>query len=511
MNENVVNLNTNIASTINSNSSVDNNISVDSGSGNNNIEKNSSVASFESGTVDGAVNLINLTGSVLNPESSFGEKNIDPTGKNSIALDPSSSREKISSLNQLSGPQSVNLNSSATNNIIGLIKNTNQEIENNINLIADTGHNILNQNTMIGKVSTGSINLAVNIINLQNLIDPNFIIDLDFWSILGSFGGNLVIPNSISALTGPDSINHNNASSSDNQKLESTNQTRTNNAISLASNTGENNISENSYVGDVATGQTKVDGKVINIDGSSVPLHYIINVFGKWTGIIPPEYADRVIVNEITGPNSLNQNTDQLTNYKTVVADSTTDINNSVNIRANTGNNQISKNTAVGNVTTGDINIIGNIANIINSIGQKTSRLRLGVINIYGDWSGTFSSMQQKKLTPTEPPVPLAVNSMNQMPKNNSLVTADFHKLDNSALVSSNLSRIETPSVGKIDITGNNKSNSLKNEVTTKEIESPEVDATDATTTTPTTEKIRFLFWLLSGSTLLGLMIRKIR
>jgi len=397
VNNNQTDNNQTLSSVQNRQSTINNNIGVDASSGENAISKNSSVDSLSSGNIDGAVNVINMTNSQLNPDSSVGIKTINNNAQGDIVLNPSEDRTPLDSLNSVTGPSSVNVNSANESNVVVAIDKNKSTIENQLNIEADTGNNAITQNTLIGKISTGSIDLAVNLINLADLINPNLVLNLDIWSIMNGYSGDLVIPNTvINKETGPDSNNNNESNINKTAKIDLTSQTDINNGISVDTKTGDNEISQNSYVGDITTGKNNVEATLLNIANDSIPVYYIINVFGKWTGLIPENLKNNVFVNQITGPSSANSNDLNQESDFSLTAEIDTSINNLINVKANTGQNRILKNTAVGRVTTGDINLLANVANITRSIGKNANRFRLEVVNIFGNWAGNVKTEADK-------------------------------------------------------------------------------------------------------------------
>jgi hypothetical protein len=91
-----------------------------------------------------------------------------------------------------------------------------------------------------------------------------------------------------------------------------------------------------------------------------------------------------------TGPNSNNQINTASSNNLNVNSTETNRINNDINVRATSGNAEVSKNTNAGNAHTGDAITSVNVLNMINS--QLTLSDWFGVlfINILGNWFGSF-------------------------------------------------------------------------------------------------------------------------
>ena len=114
-------------------------------------------------------------------------------------------------------------------------------------------------------------------------------------------------------------------------------------------------------------------------------------------------------VNQGNGTGSNNNIGVKESDITTTVQNNKASINNTLDLTANTGGNDASRNTG-GNVDikTGDANITANIVNFINNNIVGSGRIFVTVINVFGDWVGDFVSpghTKQKELTQNPAPV----------------------------------------------------------------------------------------------------------
>jgi hypothetical protein len=131
------------------------------------------------------------------------------------------------------------------------------------------------------------------------------------------------------------------------------------NNINLDLNTGGNSISNNTVVGDITTGDVGIDASVENnINQSEIT--------------VPDMSSDPLGVeseNILTGPNSENDNLVNIDNKTNILIKNTSSTKNDIDLRLNTGNNEISGNTVVGDITTGRIRVSIGLVNNLNGKG----------------------------------------------------------------------------------------------------------------------------------------------
>lgn len=392
-NSNEIGIDSNADVTVNNSADIDNQTDLDLNTGQNTVGQNTVAGNLTTGEIDANTTIVNLTNSQLGEGSTIGNQTISPTS-NQIILTPSEQRLGLG--NSLTGPNSENENLVDQNSALVIDLNNESNLDNEIDITAITGLNTVSNNTKIGDITTGDINLGVNLINLANLYLPNLILSADVWNVLGNYYGDIVIPTN--TLTGPNSQNQNLVNSNNNTDISIDQNADLNNYFNFNTNTGTNDFGNNTWLGDISTGATAIKSTLTNLTNvGSLPMFYIFNVFGQWDGILPKGIdPSMVFINEVTGPNSENINEANLDSNTQLSINNDADVNNKIDINANTGGNTISNNTAVGSIKTGAINVSANVINILNSFSDKVGQFTLGVVNIFGNWGKKSEPIVEK-------------------------------------------------------------------------------------------------------------------
>lgn len=391
INNNAQNTTSDTTADLENNANVGNDVNLNANSGANTISQNTSGGDVSTGDLQGSINLLNVTNSIFAPGSSVGVQSL-LGGTQDLYLLASDGRTLLPT-NDTTGSNSTNANVVNGTNAIHFINGNTSDVDNDVTIIADTGNNTVSENSSLGDFMTGSIDMALNLVNLINLQMPNLLMNLDIWSIFGDVNGNLVLPSNTN--TGFNSINTNTVNETNTSNFDVTQTADIDNSFDIGTNTGNNTLDRNTKVGNVTTGDVDVKGSVTNIANAGHPVLYLINVLGKWLGeaVIP---GVGVVVNELgnsdTGANSENSNDVNHTNTLDATVDQTANVHNNVTMDLNTGNNTISRNTKVGDVSTGSINVMANVVNFVNSFGGNLSQFSLGIVNVFGNWFGNAKS-----------------------------------------------------------------------------------------------------------------------
>lgn len=412
---------------------INNTINANLNTGENAVLHNTTAGNLTSGGIKATVDLVNFINSVAAlqggtitmadiPTDYSG--NIDlaqlsPQVINAILTYYVGSIFDIIAGNSNTGPESNNNASGSAANDTAIKSNQNAAINNNITIVGDTGRNTVDGNTTAGDLTTGNIDLALNLVNIINSILSVPVLDIAMLNIFGNLVGNIFLPDWLvgggtgavtpqasasNSTTGPESLNSADASATNNLSVNAVQNGTINNEVDFNANTGYNTVGRNTTVGNVTTGsvnaQLSITDVLNQIVGDSWFLIFV-NVLGKWTGQIlgiNPSNGSVVVLsggaltaaNDTTGP--LSKNNASATSENNTTVDHTSDaaINNSLNLDLNTGYNTVTNNTTAGNLTTGNINVVGNIVNIINQAINLNKRLYLGFINIMGDWIGSL-------------------------------------------------------------------------------------------------------------------------
>lgn len=378
----------------NSNTSTTNNAAINNGvnanlsTGKNNINQNTKVDSVKTGDIDGAVNLVNIANSNLGTGSTIANSSLNAGSDKQIVLQNSNNR---SALNSNTGADSNNTNTSTNSGNFNVVAVNNASADNNINVNADTGSNVLNENTAVGGIKTGNVNLAVNVINILNADMPDTDLNVDVWNVLTDNPDSIIIVPESNSSTGANSNNTNSGTSNVNKGITVNQNATADNSIQVNATTGDNTIDKNSTIGNVTTGTANVDGSLVTIANPETPVFYILNVFGDWNGSLQGMPAGSYIINKVndgTGANSNNTNSDTSNNnYNTSITNNAS-VQNGLVINANTGGNDFNKNTIIGDISTGSINVVANVVNMLNSWGSIPN-FHLGIINIFSKPAGT--------------------------------------------------------------------------------------------------------------------------
>ena len=307
-------------------------------------------------------------------------------------------------------------------------------LENNLTLSADSGSNTADNNTG-GDVSidTGDADVAASVFNFAN---NNFAGNVYFTTvnIFGTLDGDIVMPDEFftacdcgagatdltNTQNGTGSNNAIAYTTADSTNLFQTNDAMINNNLILDATTGENSASDNTGGNvDITTGDTDVQASILNIANTNLIggnwWLVLVNNAGQWLGKIYGSPDGSVIggsagtefgfnqngeltaINTGNGAYSDNNIDVNQANSNSITQDNKAEINNNLNLSANTGNNSASRNTGGdAKITTGDANINANIINFINNNIIGSGKLFVTVINVFGNWFGDFVPASQK-------------------------------------------------------------------------------------------------------------------
>lgn len=270
-------------------------------------------------------------------------------------------------------------------------------IDNDIDVVAQSGNARVSNNTTGGNATSGDAMALVNLINLMNsAISANrsFVGTLN---INGNLDGDILLPpallQAIIASTGPNSNNTINNQNNTNLDVDiDTNRTIVND-VEATAGTGNATVANNTNAGSATTGNAESNVRLLNLTGHRVvasnALVVFVNVLGSWVGLIMDAPAGTNAV-AVTGPNS--NNTINSSNNTDVELDVTENsrIQNNVRARAQSGDAEVSSNTTGGNATSGDATANVNILNMIDSDLALTDWFGVLFINVFGSWNGSF-------------------------------------------------------------------------------------------------------------------------
>lgn len=424
----------------NNNAQVDNSLELASNSGNNTANDNMGNATIKTGDA-------NTTGTVITGVNTnvdgvaVSEFNVADNHTGDLVLDfgnnciTGCSNFGATAVNTNNGANSTNdttIDTAANNTSF---QNNTADVDSSLVLAANSGNNEANRNgSRDSYIETGDANVAANALTfVNNNIAGNVV--LGVVNIFGDLIGNIIIPESAVNCS---TCTNNATASNTNNGANSTNNTAVNNTYNdatfqtndaviennliLDGNTGGNEAARNGQ-GDsyIQTGNTNVQANTLNIANSNIAADgvwwlAIVNQAGQWVGKIigSPDGATMAgstgtefVVNDdgsITALNSgnnagsTNNTTINNTQNNTTVQNNTAKVSNTLDLSANTGNNEVNDNIGGDNVIkTGDAQVIANLVNFVNNNVSGGGKLMVTVVNVFGSWMGDLVTPGQKK------------------------------------------------------------------------------------------------------------------
>lgn len=417
---------------------LDNSLEVDSVSGKNSASKNVGNSEIDtgdantSGTIMNSVNT-NLEGAIVS------EFNVVDDQMGDLILDYEANcvsgcsgfGGNVNMENSENGSDSENTTEVDLTDEKLTFQNNDADVENNLDLSANTGENRTDNNTGgDSTIETGDANVSGNVLNfLNNNIAGNVVYGVV--NIFGELIGDIVVPEGyadtgVSVPLNINMANTGNGSGSENLAdadiIYSDEYAQFNNAdivnnLYVDANTGENKTSANTG-GDnnIETGDVNVDAQILNIANNNFVggdwWLVLVNDAGNWMGrIFTPTGAvnggnfamssgeastndngDISVANNNNGAGSENTGDVTKTQSNTTVQQNNAKITNNISLEANTGDNSASRNTG-GNssIETGDANIQFNLVNFLNN-NFAGGNVFLTVVNVFGEWTGDFLS-----------------------------------------------------------------------------------------------------------------------
>ncbi len=324
----------------------------------------------------------------------------------------------------------------------------NADVENNVSLEAISGNNEIYDNGSV-TVKTGDVFVASNVANIVNttVVGDNFTLAI-INIVGGNWDGNLILPsltvNQLQDSSSPQSscqidcqgtanvlnqvdnedIAVSEVSVVDSLEVTNNNDADINNTVSIITDSGSNNVSDNNGDIEVETGDVVTMSQVLNFVNTNIlgdgRIFGIINMMNaNWSGNIWGVPADGFVVNRqgsyITFQNNPNETltvysdkfddvvesepedlsaddgSATITNTDAITTNSTALIDNNVVIDASSGNNDVSGNNGDVKIETGNVAALSNIFNLANTniVGDNTT---FAVINILGgEWNGDIN------------------------------------------------------------------------------------------------------------------------
>lgn len=293
------------------------------------------------------------------------------------------------------GANSTNNINNADDTNIHVTVSDNSNIENNINLDAQSGDATVSENTNAGDATTGDATAIANLINMINSSINSSKGFIGSINIHGDFIGDFLLPPALLAQlqnTGANSNNTIDYSNTTNGDISQTNNRSITNNFDLSAQSGNANVTENTNAGGAYTGTASTNVAQQNYVGANANgqkgLLVFVNVLGKWVGFINPAFATIGSTgansnNAINSNNDTNVDMDVTQNYS---------ITNNINASATTGDATVSRNTNAGSARSGNAYAGANVLNLIDSNMNFSDWFGVLFINVFGSWTGSFGS-----------------------------------------------------------------------------------------------------------------------
>lgn len=345
--------------------------------------------------------------------------NIANTGNlNAVASDPSGSGDgSLNIINSENGADSSNTGSATITQDNTTDQSNSATVLNNLDLESDTGGNEADRNVGNTEIETGDANVTGTIVNNVNTNIAG--VAISEFNIEDVHTGDLVLDFASNCIAGcgifdTSLANIGNGADSDNDlSLDSTTNNTTNqinditalNNMTLDADSGHNSASRNTG-GDstITAGDANVSANALTFANNNLAgnvLYGVVNIFGDLIGDIILDEAtlaslgvcvscpsDVTAKNVGNGSNSDNNIAIDTTNNDNTFQFNDATIENNLIMEAETGNNDVSKNTGGDNsIKTGNADVDAQVLNIANSniIGGIWW---LVIVNEAGQWVG---------------------------------------------------------------------------------------------------------------------------
>ena len=290
--------------------------------------------------------------------------------------------------------QAANVPPSAADSSAKIDIESNAKIANGVDLAALSGNATVAENTAAGNAATGTANAVANVVNMINSLIAANQSFMGVININGNFQGDILMPpGQLTELLASNFPSTTLSLEGDSRLLAdlASNQNITNN-VSLAALSGNATVAENTAAGNAATGKATTNLTVFNMTGRQVvgsnALLVFVNVLGEWVGIIVDAPAGSTAaalgggVTACGGCGSAEKTSYDVSGNSAIV--------NDIDVKAISGDAEVSRNTSAGDAASGDASASANILNLINDSFSLSNWFGLLFINVFGSWYGSF-------------------------------------------------------------------------------------------------------------------------
>jgi hypothetical protein len=263
------------------NTTLQNDLTLNAISGDATVAKNTSAGNATTGSANTVANVMNLLNSMIATNQSFvGTINIYGNLNGDILIAPDFIPQLISD----------NATTSKQSNASTIVdaKDT-QSIVNNVALAAESGKALVTNNTSAGNATSGSADANLVIFNLSGheIVASNSL--LVFVNVLGKWVGVIVDASTGATAAAIGNNVTTNTTTKPSLVVQSQNDARIVNNLSLNSQSGDATVDMNTLAGNATTGNATASANIANISNSQIGLSgwfgvLFINVFGSWMG-----------------------------------------------------------------------------------------------------------------------------------------------------------------------------------------------------------------------------------
>ena len=244
--------------------------------------------------------------------------------------------------NNLTGPNSENRNRFETDKDLDVRVDNEVDVENDYDVEVETGDNRIEENTEVGDIMGGDIDVSVS------AGDGDIISDFGSFSFPDMVLGDIDV-SAENSITGPNSLNKNDVFANQDIFLRFNNDLKVENDVDFDANSGDNRVEENTIVGDFQSGDVSVNANL------ATPLTALDGMSDIDLGDFAANDVTASFGNSTTGPRSENVNRLEANSDVRAIIDNEIDIENDIDFDVNSGDNRIEENTIVGDIETGSV------------------------------------------------------------------------------------------------------------------------------------------------------------
>lgn len=333
-----------------------------------------------------------------------------------------------------------NNNVSSVSNNNGTFNNFyNAAISNNLYSTAQSGDASVVGNTQGGNATSGNAQALANIINVLQSTSPMTEGNVDSFvsNLYGNIQGNLLIDPSV-LLQNLNGNTNSSQTTNNNLTVNSDNNGQINNNVTLAAQSGNATVSQNTSAGNATSGNATAIANILNLVnsmiGASKSFVGTINVYGDLSGNIeiPAQYLQQII--GTNAPNSTSTSNSSINNNINANTTNNTTINNNLNTSATSGEASVSNNTNAGNASTGNATTNVTVLNLTGNqvVGADTL---LVFVNVLGKWVGLMVNAPSGS---TAAAYGGSLTQNNQINNNANLTSTNNNNITNNINASSN-------------------------------------------------------------------------